>query len=300
MRKITFLLHVAVLSFLSTNGQIAFQGFEGAVADNWSYTSNIAPYTIANGAGAADDDFWKIVSGQMINFNNITVVNSAHTGTKYFAGLDLDNPHAEAAKGGDTTPDHYLDFDAVNIGGVSVDFSVWFDFHEFDSSDFIFYEFFYNNGADWSSPDVHVDINAKPSDPTNLSSEGGTWQRFTTNIPPGNTYVRVRIGVYQNGGGDGLGFDDISLETATVLSATKNTIIEGLSYGPNPTENTVIIKANSIIGKATVYNLIGKQVYEKVGNSSKMSLDLKNQPKGMYYVKVVSEGKTETISVVRK
>ena len=197
-----FIFAFLMISNFHVNAQLAFQGFESTTADNWNYTLSISEY---NG-----EDVWARVS-------SLGSLTSAKSGTNFWGTLDLDNTSSEAASGGDTTPEHFMYFDPVNIGGNEVKFSLSCNFIGFDSSDFIYYHLYYDNGTDWSSPDVTVAINPKPSNPTNLGSIGNTWQEFSTIIPAGNTYVRMRLEVYNNGN-DYSGYDDIKIESVAADS----------------------------------------------------------------------------------
>jgi len=275
MRKTTFLLLVAGLTFLTTNAQIAFQGFGGTGADTWSYT---AFPTFYENQTAADDDWF--ITGSMPNI--------VATDGNFVGGGDTDN---------DANPPgfSYLDFGAVNIGGVAVDISFDYHLYNYDNGDVVEFEIAYDNGSDWSSPDQTISIlNNAQNSPGNSG-----WLNSSTTVPGGNTYVRARFTLQQNGA-DQIGIDNFKIETASVLSTSENKLIEGLSYGPNPTKNTVNLKANSVIEKVTVFNLVGKQVFEKNGNTKNMAIYIENQPKGIYYVKIFSKGKTDIISVLKK
>ncbi len=283
MKKITFLLFILSLTL---KAQMAFQGFEGTAADDWNYSLNVPAYN-----NNSDTDLWTTYT------SSIGTLGGPYAGSTYWVGRDLDNPYSEGVTG-DTTPDHYMDFDAVNIGGVAADLSIFFEFEGYDSSDFIFYELAYDNGTDWSSPDVHVDVNPKPS-PSNSTSVGNTWQEFTTAIPPGNTYVRLRIGAHQNGTSDYLAIDNVKLTSSGILGVS-NTTIAGFSYGPNPVTENLHVSASTVIEEVIIYNLVGQQVLSRTGDSNQMTLGLGSLEQGVYSVKVVSEGNIQTIRVVKK
>ncbi len=119
-----------------------------------------------------------------------------------------------------------------------------------------------------------------------------------TTIPAGNTYVRIRFTLQQNGA-DQIGLDNFEIKETGVLSVSKP-IIEGFKYGPNPTQNSVQLTANSVLEKAIVYNLLGQQVLVVTGSSSTMSLNLESLVNGVYNVKVFSGKNTQSIKVVKK
>ncbi|WP_010135488.1 T9SS type A sorting domain-containing protein [Ochrovirga pacifica] len=282
MKKIILCL-LSVFS-LTANAQLAFQGFESSASDTWNYSSNIPAYNLNS-----DTDLWTTFS------TPIGSLGGPFEGSNYWVGRDLDNPYSESQTG-DTTPDHYLTFDTVNIQGNAVTLSFMCEFEGYDSSDFFFYELSYNNGSDWTSPDVHVDIVPNPSG-SNLSSVGNTWQEFTYNIPSGHNYVRLRFGAYQNGASDYLALDNVSLNGAS-LSSNKNEL--KFTYSPNPVKTHLNINSQEFIKKIIVYNSIGKELIRRQENSLNSIVNLENLPAGIYYMKVISINNFKTVKFIKE
>ncbi|WP_345007079.1 T9SS type A sorting domain-containing protein [Snuella lapsa] len=269
----------------STVAQIVFQGFEGSGSDNWNYSTNIPLYNLNT-----DTDVWDIYSGALGS------LDGARSGSFYFAGRDLDNPHSESETG-NSSPEHILTFDAINIGGISVDFSFWCNFKGYDSSDYIYYELVFDNGSDWSSPDIHIDIDPNPG-PSNANSSGDTWEEFTVNIPTGNQYVRFRIVAYQNGSSDFIGLDDISL-TSALLNTKDNELIE-LTYYPNPLEDKLFFSAKTEINFITIYNHVGQIISKENIKTTKGSLDTSELKSGIYFAEINSGKKLKTIKLIKE
>ena len=86
----------------------------------------------------------------------------------------------------------------------------------------------------------------------------------------------------------------------TVTLSTSNNLIEGFSFGPNPTEGTLKLKATAILEQATIYDVLGKEIYIQKGNSTKMTLNLSHLSNGVYFTRVESSGITQTIRVIKK
>jgi len=152
----------------------------------------------------------------------------------------------------------------------------------------------YNNGAGWSTPDHSGDI-FRTTQNGNFNSTG--WEEFKHIVPSGHNFVRMRLVVYQNGN-EYLGFDDFQVKTAT-LSNDKN-FIEGFTYGPNPTNGPLKLKANVILDSATVYNILGKEIINVNGDSKEIELNLAQYSSGIYLVRVKSGQSTQTIRVINK
>ncbi len=60
------------------------------------------------------------------------------------------------------------------------------------------------------------------------------------------------------------------------------------------------LKAKVILDKATVYDVLGKEILNQKGDSKEMLLDITNLSKGVYFTKVESNGIIQTIRVIKK
>lgn len=282
MKKITLILSFLVISTFVLKAQDAFRGFEGSAMDNWNFTSNIDFYNENE-----DTDLWT----EYAQPNGR--ITKAYAGVTYLAGRDLDNPGTEASTG-QASPEHILTFDPFAINGLGAEFTFKLYYVFLDKFDYIYYELSYDNGTSWTSPDEHVDVFS--------TTQGGKfslsdWKKISFDVPTGRDYVRVRLVIYQNGNGY-LGFDNFEIKTNTL--SVSNNLIEGFSFGPNPTQGTLKLKAKTILDKATVYDVLGKEVHIKNGGSTEMALNLSHLSNGMYFIKVESNSITQTIRVIKK
>ncbi|MEQ8910594.1 MAG: lamin tail domain-containing protein, partial [Vicingaceae bacterium] len=185
-----------------TENNIAYQGFELSNEDTWNYTADPGPYaTETDSIIAGSEDIWNIIREFTGDIDNPTQGN-------YFWGTqDLRNSN------GGRFSKHYLTFDPVNVSNYSeVAFS--FDYYSdgFDASDSITYELELDNGTSWGNS-----IN-------NLGKNNDAWLTVLDSIPDTTTYVRFRIGVYNDGSTDYSGWDNIKLSTA-------NSVLRNLSAG---------------------------------------------------------------------
>lgn len=73
-----------------------------------------------------------------------------------------------------------------------------------------------------------------------------------------------------------------------------------LSIYPNPTKDKIKISSNKSIDKVLVYNLFGKLLYKSSGKLNSITVDLGNFSKGIYLVKVFSDGFSETKKIVKE
>lgn len=279
MKKTTLLSLLLIASAFYLNAQSVIQDFDNNGKSNWDYSTNIPFYSLNNGT-----DVWE-KRGENVR------IPSAYSGTTFLAGRDLDNPYTESLTG-QASPEHILYFDPVYIGGLEADITFRAHYVGIDKNDYIYYQVAYNNGSGWTSYDYMEDV-FKTTQNGNFNSIG--WEEFKHTVPTGYNFVRMRLVVYQNGNAY-LGFDDFEVQTKT-LSNDKNSI-EGFTYGPNPTKGELRLKAKVILEKATIYNILGKQIISVNGESKEMKLDFSNFSSGIYLVKVQSGETTQTFRIV--
>ena len=283
MKKTTLIVLVYLFGSLFLFAQGNSQGQNDDNDDsNWSYVSNIPFYSNNNGT-----DVWQRQSGSNGR------ISGPFKGPSYIAGRDLDNPYSQQFTGLES-PEHILTFQTINLNGLSAELSFRVQYVGIDKGDYIYFEVAYNNGSNWNSPDYHQDI-FKTTQNGTFNSFG--WEQVKFNVPSGKNYVRMRLVVYQNGN-EYLGFDDF--EYTTFALSTNESTIEGLSFGPNPTQGEFKLKANVVLDKISFYNVLGKELMNKTLNSKEATLDLTNLSTGMYLAKVESSGVTQTFKLIKK
>jgi hypothetical protein len=282
MKNTILTLLLLVIYSYNLSGQVSRQGFDNEFKDNWSYTSNIPFYSLNN-----DSDIWV----QKTNSNGR--IPGPYSGSTYLAGRDLDNAFSESYAGV-PSPEHILTFDPIYIGGLKAEISFKVYYFGIDKGDYIYYQVSYNNGTDWATYDYMQDV-FRTSQQGNFNTR--EWEEFKHVVPAGKEFVRMRLVIYQNGN-EYLGFDDFQVITQT-LSNDKN-LINGFEFGPNPTHGELRLKANVILDRASVYDILGKNVMNSKGDSKEMTLDLSNLPNGLYVVKVESGEISQTLKVIHK
>ena len=198
------LIGMAVLCAFSTSfAQIplATQGFEAN--DSWGYTSNPEFYDFNNG------DAFDIMSGEYQTM-------AASSGNSFLAFHDIVNPNAPLLEEDtvNSTYYHYLTFSTIQIPQPSPsDLKLSFSYlaHQLDATDFMAYELQFNNDDTWNSDWVSsVDTSFAFSAYLSKNTDD-LWVTHTIDIPDTVSFVRFRIGAYQNGENDWGGFDDFSL-----------------------------------------------------------------------------------------
>lgn len=172
---------------------LASQGFSGADAINWGYTEFPTFYE-----NAGNDDDWYITSA---------MPNISATDGNFVGGGDTDNS---------VNPSGFssITFDAVNIGSAEVEVSFQYHLYNYDFGDVVELELAYDNGSSWASPDQTLVILSNAQNNTGNSG----WLTATATVPAGNTFVRARFTLQQNGA-DQIGLDNFKItSTAPVCS----------------------------------------------------------------------------------
>lgn len=82
----------------------------------------------------------------------------------------------------------------------------------------------------------------------------------------------------------------------TITGINNNFLHPQFGIFPNPTSGKITISTDSKIQytEVTVYNVMGEAVLK----TTSLSLDISNQPKGMYFVRVESELGSSTKKIV--
>lgn len=111
-------------------------------------------------------------------------------------------------------------------------------------------------------------------------------------IPTGSNNISVLVGEFN-------GTPQVTARTLSELTlSVKNERIEGLSFSPNPTNiGYVNISSRSQVAmKVNVYDILGKQVINKVMTSQK--LDVSSLNAGVYIMKIIQGNATSTKKLV--
>jgi hypothetical protein len=253
----SLLLILMIFNFQGT-AQIAYQGFGGGVVDNWSYTATPAFYNLGL-------DYWHITTAT----DNIAADG---TNGNFVGGEDLRNANNP------DTGSTQLTFDPIVISG-SVTISFRINYIGYDTADFIHFEVAYDNGTDWSSPDYTNEINA-----LGVSGSSGGWVDISHTVPAGNTHVRMRIDILQNGS-DEIGLDEFKLESV-VLNVDNKLLEDVIDIFPNPATDKLIVKINDAItvNEMGIYTITGS--FLKAVQMHSEEINLSSLASGVYFIKI--------------
>lgn len=106
------------------------------------------------------------------------------------------------------------------------------------------------------------------------------------------------IGKFSGNIGDNAYLDNIKFSPTALLSTNENSFV-GFSYYPNPTSNVITIDNSEEINFIELSSLTGQIIYSQKNNSNKMTIDMSNYARGVYFLKVNSNGKSKTVKIIR-
>jgi hypothetical protein len=113
----------------------------------------------------------------------------------------------------------------------------------------------------------------------------------STALKTGATYYAVSIA-------GGCSSSPLAISTTATLG-TEGFDTANFNFYPNPTSGILNINYSKKIAEVSVVNLLGQVVLNKKTNTTEVEIDLSSFPIATYLIKVVSEGKTQTIKVLK-
>ncbi len=89
---------------------------------------------------------------------------------------------------------------------------------------------------------------------------------------------------------------DVSLCTGVVTLLNSNSAV---NLYPNPNNGLFVLELTTV-SKVTVVNALGQTVIAEIVEAGKHNLDIRNEARGVYFVKVVENNKQQTIKVIKE
>ncbi|MGJ8743997.1 T9SS type A sorting domain-containing protein [Polaribacter sp.] len=90
------------------------------------------------------------------------------------------------------------------------------------------------------------------------------------------------------------------LEVTSSTLSNDDILDDAFQYYPNPTTGFINIKGNKIINNIHIHNILGQEVLNLKTQEKNLKIDFKAFSKGVYLVKMIMEGETKVISVIKK
>jgi hypothetical protein len=87
--------------------------------------------------------------------------------------------------------------------------------------------------------------------------------------------------------------------TVTALAGTKDNVIEGFDFYPNPATDVLTINANDIIERIEIYDATGRQVMNSKSGNLTSKVYMSNYAPGTYYVRAYTASASKNITIVK-
>lgn len=142
-----------------------------------------------------------------------------------------------------------------------------------------------------------ADIVVDPTDVTWYATEadansGTNPLDISTLLVDGETYYAVNV------------VDDCSSEALAVTVIINLSLNDfdysSLDFYPNPTEGILYLQLDGVISEVEVYTILGQLVIKEETNSKEIEIDMSSLPNASYFVKIISEGNSKAVKVIKK
>jgi hypothetical protein len=151
-----------------------------------------------------------------------------------------------------------------------------------------------DGGTTWSL------LNNMAKTPLGSCSPQGMWAAYTFALPASaNNNANVKIGFNWTNNDDGVGSDpSLAVDDITLTAAP--TGVADLQNGSTEvfvSDNNVIIRSSDAVKLEGIYDVVGRNIGAEMLNNT---VDMSNQPAGIYFVKVEVKGQVMTKKVFIK
>lgn len=158
----------------------------------------------------------------------------------------------------------------------------------------------YNNNGSWNDAGETVVS-------MDLEFAGTTFANFTVPLTAtlGTTGMRITAKMSPDGGhiaptpcdipADPIGYhgeiEDYSVTISSVASGIEDNFKGNtVSVFPNPGNGLIYVESEAKFSSIEIMNILGNRVYFSEVNAEKAEIDLVNEPKGMYFYRIITKG----------
>jgi hypothetical protein len=257
-----------------------------------NYNSSLSGYPFdANNSNWRKASLERINEPTAINYQTLANNNIAFA-PQVMKGLQIKQPF----KSGSLENSVELDFSTIGYEDIKISLAINSD----GAANTVIAEYW--NGSNWVSSNVN-----NSSQSINLEYQQKEFDFSNVSAADENEFFKVRFRF--NGtnmtedANKKVSFNNIAVSAVdkNVLSAEDYLLEEqNLTIYPNPAKDKIKILSNSSIDKVLVYNIFGKLVYKSSKNANNLTVDISNFSKGIYLVKVFSDGFFKTKKIVKE
>lgn len=208
-------------------------------------------------------------------------------------------------------------------------------FSSFTSNDYLTYTIRFENTGTANAINIRIEdvLNTKLDPATirmidsnaqySLERVGANlvWRFNGINLPPSVADTRIGKGylTFQVKPKPGYAVGDVIPNSASIYFDTNPAIVtntfntrfvntlanedftfSNFSYYPNPVKNTLNVSNDSIIDEVSIISTLGQQIMSKKANSLQTEIDMSGLSKGVYFMKILSQGIEKTAKIIKE
>jgi Secretion system C-terminal sorting domain len=161
----------------------------------------------------------------------------------------------------------------------------------------------WNNYEGFTYPSFNIYRGTSPTNMSLLATVASTLNSFTDLYPPGG-YVYYKIEVVKpvpcspSKTVIGSSVSNMSTNDPALGADPGSSVCSEVQIFPNPTTGLIKVVSDRVIGEVYIYNSMGIQVQAFQADLKEMTLDLSNRSKGVYYLKLSIENKTQVHKII--
>ncbi len=106
--------------------------------------------------------------------------------------------------------------------------------------------------------------------------------------------------IYNYGAATPTGDFDVKIWSPDTLSIDDVDGENAFTYYPNPTKNSLTLKAVNEIQNVSIYNMLGQEVLRTAPNAIEKDIDMSSLQTGTYFVQVTINDVTETVRIIKQ
>jgi hypothetical protein len=161
----------------------------------------------------------------------------------------------------------------------------------------------WNSYEGFSYPSFNIYRGTTPVNMSLLATVASTLNSFTDLYPPGG-YVYYKIEVVKpvpcspSKTVIGSSISNMSTNDPSLSSGPGSLPCSEVQVFPNPTTGLINVISDRVIGEVNIYNSMGIQVQQFQADQKEMIVDLSNLSKGVYFLKMKIENKTQVHKII--
>lgn len=234
---------------------------------------------------------WNVINDGGGTPSNGTGPSSAFNGNNYFySESSALNDNGLFSSGSSYILSPYVDISSLSSPALS------FMYHMYGQGIYSLTLDIYNNGS-WHEDELIISGEQH-------SSNSDNWSEAFVDLSAYSGLIRLRLtssgGALDETFRSDIAIDNIRIDEASVLSNSNSQNKFEVLYYPNPFKDTIFIHSNVVIDSLEISNVLGQIIADlKPNKSGEIEVPTTSLNSGIYFVKVVSNSKSEILKIIK-